>query len=730
MNARFIETLFRHSLRTLTCITYTCLLLSFARGDSVTWDPSQKPAREADTLFLPDLTSLDTITKDGGFLFGHANETSAMVLKNFDFGPGKFGPAVRGKPVGYTFVQYPIDGLLSTDEFTVEFWAKWDAAPTAVSSFFALSGNNSVTLSLIGGQLDLTVQVPVLKVRGSLKKAAADLQLEDSTWHEFALTFKDATLHLWVDGREAGNLPNIRFLPTFSDGTHGTGVLLGGDAHASSGAWISDVRFSRTARTPGQAVTLRPLDGTVTVDAGTQTGTISPTFVGALHPGGSPPQSEAAFEIVRTDKMINSTPIVRGPPDATHPTAGKSGAFSYDWEVVDRTMDWFKSRHIAAYISLDSTPQILGGGSAPYQGDKLKTAFSKSAGYNEQVPNSESDWGTIISDLANHILKERGDQVAYWSFWNEPAAMFKGPRETYYEMYGVTVNAVRAVDPQAKVGGPEDASLSDWTYGLIAYAKDHSLPLDFASYHNYSGDLSELDVSRIRIDAAAKDRGYTTPLPVVLGEYQWSAETLYKSGLARWATGMWTLRSLDAAYLTASLIRVQQLGGFPTLIVAHAEYGTATTGGWASMQLIGPNGEQWAPYNALKGWKQVMGPDILASQQDLPPGVYALATKDAKTGRVGIALANWGFANRNARTVHLALGNLPAGNWTVKRYLIDAEHSSRWDASVATPPADPSAHDDLELVATTPIKATGSPVQMDVVLPYWSSTYLSIEPQP
>jgi len=308
--------------------------------------------------------------------------------------------------------------------------------------------------------------------------------------------------------------------------------------------------------------------------------------------------------------------------------------------------------------------------------------------------------------------------------------MFKGPRETYYEMYGVTAKALRAVDPQAKIGGPEDAALTDLIYGLIAYAKDNSLPLDFVSYHNYSGDLSLLDVSRIRVDAAAKDKGYTNPLPILLGEYNWSSEALYKSGLARWATGMWTLRSLDAAYLTASLIRTQQLGGFPTLIVAHSEYDTPTNGGWASMQLIGPNGEQWAPYNALKGWKQVMAPDILASQQDMPPGVYALATKDDKTGRIGLALSNWGFANHNPRTVHLALGKLAAGNWSLKRYLIDAEHSSRWDASMGNPQADTSSHNDLELVATTPIKSTGDPVKVDIELPYWSSSYLSLEPQP
>src|SRR3954466_16308263 len=92
--------------------------LLFAAGgvpaQTATWDPLARPVAEADTLFLPDLTSARSVQADGGFLMGNNHQTQRQLEKNFEFGPGKFGPAVRGKPGPgpYNFLMYPVDGLL------------------------------------------------------------------------------------------------------------------------------------------------------------------------------------------------------------------------------------------------------------------------------------------------------------------------------------------------------------------------------------------------------------------------------------------------------------------------------------------------------------------------------------------------------------------------------------------------------------------------------------------
>src|SRR5689334_1858942 len=107
-----------------------------APAHTVTWDPLARPRPEADTLFLPDLSSATSVQAEGGFLMGGGDRTQAQLEKNFEFGPGKFGPAVRGKPGPgpYNFLMYPVDGLLPVDEFTLEFWARWDRPWSALET--------------------------------------------------------------------------------------------------------------------------------------------------------------------------------------------------------------------------------------------------------------------------------------------------------------------------------------------------------------------------------------------------------------------------------------------------------------------------------------------------------------------------------------------------------------------------------------------------------------------
>jgi len=189
---------------------------------------------------------------------------------------------------------------------------------------------------------------------------------------------------------------------------------------------------------------------------------------------------------------------------------------------------------------------------------------------------------------------------------------------------------------------------------------------------------------------------------------------------------MWHIRAFGAAYTTAFLIQMTELPAFEMLIYSHTAYGNPREGGWSSTQLIGPKGEQWAPYNVLKGWKTVMGAEALSAQQNLPPGVYALATRDAKTGRVGLALVNYGYAQREARAVSVSIKDLAPGAWRATRYLVDATHSSRWD--VAEDRAEGAAENELRKVAmeTLQVKA-GSPCEMDVELPPNSSTFIALE---
>ncbi len=87
-----------------------------------------------------------------------------------------------------------------------------------------------------------------------------------------------------------------------------------------------------------------------------------------------------------------------------------------DWTIVDRTFDYYKKLGVMPYISIDSTPEILGGKTPPFGEDKLKNPEAKSgwSGFTPEVPNDMAAFGQLVRDLVHHVVKERDDNVPYW----------------------------------------------------------------------------------------------------------------------------------------------------------------------------------------------------------------------------------------------------------------------------------------------------------------------------
>jgi len=709
----------------------------------VIWDPLARPVAEADTLFLPDLGTPETIEASGGFLHGHHNEGLAKLRPLFEFGKGRFGPAVRVKArdVGHYWVFFPLDGLVGDDEFTVQFRAKSDRPWSAEggASFFRLnSRENVISCDVQKDELTLSVRSP--RAKGAWSAGLDALDLEAGHWHAFALTLKDETLAVIVDGKQRGTVRGMRFATPWSDSAAGTeGILLGGGPWRSSNVWLSDVRISHTARTPGKPVTLRSLHSTLTIDTARPARPLPPPYVGALHPGqkewppsehpgATPEQIRRALHVVRTDKFLQATPMKRGAPDETHPSRSRSGRFSYDWQVVDLTLDWFATHGVRPYISIDATPSLMGGRVKPFAGEKLRTALSRSSGFAPDRPKDLDAWAELVEDFVHHVLREHKTAVPWWGVWNEPdqPGFWDGTVADYLALYEATVRAVRKVDPNAMVGGPESGLDGPYIKALIDHCAAKKLPLDFVSYHDYSGDLNTPALARAKVDRLTKAAGLTTPMPIVLGEFNWSAGNLYKRGWPRFHRDFWHIRAFGAAYTTAFLTRLAELPGFELLIWSHTHYGNPRAGGWAATQLIGPGGEQWAPYNALAGWKSVLGDRLLHVEGTHAPGVFALASRNSRTGRVGIVLANYGFAQRTARDVELCLTHVAPGAWRMRRWSVDPAHSSRWDAAQDRPAG--AAHDGLEQVAESELTACeAKPLVVRLSLPAWSSQFIALE---
>jgi hypothetical protein len=730
-----------------------CLLTAAAlHAQTVTWNPLDPPQAQPDTLFLPDLTDAKAINAGGGFLCGEREQTPQQAAAQFLFEPGRFGPAVRAqdedpaskhdesKRDEYKFLLYPADGLIAPDEFTLQFWARrekaWDDG-SGDGLMLGLEGNNSLRLGVWRGSLALSIHryelARELGYNKEWQKGVEVVGIRDLAWHAYALTLKDRTLRLYVDARQVAQIDDVRFLPIWTSGTetltHCLGLWVCGNPGYSSGFAVSDIHIMRTARVPGRPVVLRPLTGTVNLDAAVVTGRVPPQLVGSLHPVGSPAQTRAAFQVIRTDRLLTATPIVRGAPDAQHPAAGASGKFAYDWQVVDRTCAWFRDHGVAPYFCLDSTPSVLGGSVGAFSDPQLALGLSYQLDRATELPDNPEDWSVLVGDLVEHLRRTHAAEATRWSVWDQPSVSWSGSRGQYLDLYAATARAVVQADPTARVGGPEEV-LGSWTKSLMDRCGHDHLPLHFVACQDDSGDLSELDRTRALVDVWAKKAGLPVPLPIVMGSFRWCAQAQGKSALPWWKEGRWHQRAFAAAYATAALIHATQLGGFETLVFTPPPGEDAEPDGQTDTSGVGPAGQPWAIYNALAGWRRTVGREVLAAPCDLPPGVYALATRDANSAgspsHIGVVLANFAFAVRQPRHITITLSHMPAGAWQLKRYLIDAEHSSPCDAAILGQP--PQKHTDLECVEQRDLTiAADGALTVPLDLPPGSSSFVILD---
>ncbi len=109
------------------------------------------------------------------------------------------------------------------------------------------------------------------------------------------------------------------------------------------------------------------------------------------------------------------------------------------------------------------------------------------------TPADHAAWAGYIQRFLRFLIHRYGaEEVRSWPFevWNEPdlpVVFFSEDREAYFKLYETTARAIKAVDPQLKVGGPATSG-SKWVSSFLAYCREHTVPVDFVTTHQYAGD--------------------------------------------------------------------------------------------------------------------------------------------------------------------------------------------------------------------------------------------------
>jgi hypothetical protein len=669
-------------------------------SEVVGWDPTARQSVEPDTTFLMDPAGDAAATPvrgpaTGGFLDFDAANPSRLV-------PGRYLQGVTRGAAASSFRWIPCDGLLGASEFTFEFQAKcatdWTAAGTA--SIVSLgTPSDAVTVDVSADSLRATLQhlqnpasPGQYSVLASHPIHPGDLPA--AVWQSIAVTLVGGVLTLYLNGVKAADVAGVVPPRYWGCNSDGDGVAVPAFRQvAAAGFTVSDLRTSRRARVPGPLN--RPPSGSVITVGHTPSGATIQRLCGGLNGiavrqtparlaiGAATQSTDRGLQVLRVANTLQPTPIKVGAADPRHPRRGHSGAFSYDWQVVDRTLAYaITTLGCEAYVGLDSLPHILGGASPPFTGAALKSGLTSAGTYNRgPVPRrSLGAFATICADLVWHIYHELGytvGQVKYFTVWNEPdqASSWRlGPAAAadYQALYAAVAVAVKAVmPPGAKIGGPE---ASYWPASK-AYIRDlmarcgKTVPLDFVSWHWYSAHLGEFAQVAAQVPAWSASAKLPFVPELIASEGNWA-------GGGTLTRGPWAARGQDfirndwaAAVLAASLVQAQAAG------VTRYVTGDATVGNLRN--LWNDDGVVQAPYNVYRLWALMAGMPQLPTATVADPGVHCVAAQ-GPDGDIFVFLASLHYRKIATQAVVLKLPGVSDGS-TVISYLVDDQHANFTD---------------------------------------------------
>jgi xylan 1,4-beta-xylosidase len=227
-----------------------------------------------------------------------------------------------------------------------------------------------------------------------------------------------------------------------------------------------------------------------------------------------------------------------------HETAGKP---VYNWQYIDDLFDRMLNTGVRPFVELSFMPKDLA--------STDNTTFWWKA--HTSPPKDYAKWEGLVSAFTLHCLERYGlEEVKQWYFeiWNEPDlhGFWDGTKSQYFELYKVSAQAIKAINPDLRVGGPatsnfvpderfygevedksKDKTLTEpdinkldwhgvWIKDFLEYCKKEGLPLDFISTHPYPTDFAINPITK-------RGGGRTREVDATLHDMHWLKKAIADS---------------------------------------------------------------------------------------------------------------------------------------------------------------------------------------------------------
>ena len=110
-------------------------------------------------------------------------------------------------------------------------------------------------------------------------------------------------------------------------------------------------------------------------------------------------------------------------------------------------------------------------------------------------PKDYDKWHFLVKGTVEHLVERYGlEEVKTWYFevWNEPnlGSFWRGTQEQYFKLYEVSVDAVKSVCEDFRIGGPSTSGADfrenlGYLKAFIRFCEEMKLPIDFFTAHPY-----------------------------------------------------------------------------------------------------------------------------------------------------------------------------------------------------------------------------------------------------
>jgi len=222
------------------------------------------------------------------------------------------------------------------------------------------------------------------------------------------------------------------------------------------------------------------------------------------------------------------------------------GVEIYNYQYIDELFDRILDKGIRPFVELGFMPKDLASGEG--------TQFWWKG--NITPPKDYDKWAKLIHNVVLHWISRYGlEEVKKWYFevWNEPdlRGFWHGTKSQYFELYKVTVKAIKSIDESFRVGGPAtsnfvpddrfDGEVEDktkhktfiddnidnaeweavWVKDFVNYCEKEKLPVDFISSHPYPTDFA--------LDGHGVTKGLSRSINATRDDLKWLRDYVDKS---------------------------------------------------------------------------------------------------------------------------------------------------------------------------------------------------------